>query len=145
MVINKKSCSIVGNKIGNSHSLTDCAAVLKVSREPTTPVHPLSQLPTSSLLPDFHATEPQVGGQPTPVIARDAVRFQQHLQLLKEFWGQPGVGEVGFSEDQRNPVCSTHIPNGVHALQEPGIGERIPNIPPPVAQATPPHLLHGGG
>lgn len=39
--------------------------------------------------PDFHATETQVGGQSAPVIPSDTVGLQQHLQLLKEFWGQP--------------------------------------------------------
>lgn len=80
-------------------------------RSPTPQSIPLSQLQTSSLLPNFHATEPQVGGQSTPVIARDAVRFQQHLQLLKKFWGQPEVGEVGFSEGRiRETQSVPHTP-----------------------------------
>lgn len=48
--------------------------------------------------PDFHATETQVGGQSAPVIPSDTVGLQQHLQLLKELWGQPGAGNRVFTE-----------------------------------------------
>ena len=54
-----------------------------------------SHAQTLSVLPDFHTAEPQVGGQSPPVIASDAVWLQQHLQLLKELWGQPAVQKRG--------------------------------------------------
>lgn len=72
----------------------------------------------SSLLPDLHATEPQVGGQSPPVVACDAVWLQQHLQLLKELRGQPeagrgkGYSQRGGPETQSGstpPKCCTRL------------------------------------
>lgn len=53
-------------------------------------------------LSDFHATEPQVGGQFAPVIPSDTAGLQQHLQLLKELWGQPvAQGRLGDRRGNR--------------------------------------------
>ena len=121
----------MGNRVGNSHSLTSkLFPCLCCSQDPP-PCQstPISHPQTSPLLPDFHAAEPQMGGQPTPVIARDAVRFQQHLQLLKELWRQPGVGEVGFSEGRIRETQS--IPHTHRMVYTPcrsqGWAGRIPN------------------
>lgn len=140
--------------MGISHSLTFkllpclCCSPQGVPGAPLPQSTPLSYMQTSPLLPDFHAAEPQVGGQPTPVIARDAVWFQQHLQLLKELWRQPGVGEVGFSEGRiRETQSVPHTPRMVYTpCGIRGWEGKNPKRPlQAAAQVTPPHLLHGGG
>lgn len=133
--------------MGSSHSLTfkllpglwfSLQGVLRNS-PPTPPPQStlLSQLQTSSFLPDFHATEPQVGGQATPVIACDAVWLQQHLQLLKELWRQPEMKRNGVprGEDQRDPVWS-HA-HSKCCLHPDGTGTGTPNIPQVAAPKNP--------
>lgn len=39
-----------------------------------------------------------MGSQSAPVVPSDTVGLQQHLQLLKELWGQPEAGNQMFTE-----------------------------------------------
>lgn len=105
-----------------------------------------SHAQTLSVLPDFHTAEPQVRGQSPPVIASDAVWLQQHLQLLKELWGQPAVEErVSLKGRMERPSLVPQTAQRRARSASPGTA--IPNIPHPPQQPKqpPPHLLQGGG
>lgn len=100
------------------------------------PAQPTFEFPVCS--PDFHATQPHVGSQSTPVIPSDTAGLQQHLQLLKELRGQPAAGNRVFMKGRLgrqfnllphnhkvlSPTTSAHIKSLVACTCDLSMGER---------------------
>lgn len=124
--ISRNSCPPKGTQVGSRHSLTF------KSPQPSPPF----DFPGCS--PDFHATQPHVRGQSTPVIPRDTAGLQQHLQLLEELRGQPAAGNRVFMEGRLgrrfnllphnyevlSPTTSAHIKSLVACTCDLSMGER---------------------